>query len=172
MASLGSPLVLVAADILRRPGAERTIDLTRTAAELGIHDERIPAAAPIRALLHLETLTDGVVADGTLTVPWIGTCRRCTQPSSGVAELAIHELYQTNVTDPDAFPIDDDRLDLTPMIREAAVLDIPSNPVCRDDCAGLCPMCGVDRNTHPCSCQAPAAENRWSALDQLSGLIP
>ena len=50
-------------------------------------------------------------------------------------------------------------------------LDAPATPLCRDDCAGLCPQCGADLNTGSCDCAPVAADPRWSALDQLKGIL-
>jgi uncharacterized protein len=47
------------------------------------------------------------------------------------------------------------------------LLDAPTTPLCRPDCAGLCPQCGADRNEQACACQPPPADPRWSALDAL-----
>ena len=83
----------------------------------------------------------------------------------------MHELYQETVTDPEAFPLEGEQLDLEPMVREVLVLDAPSSPLCRVDCAGLCPDCGIDRNTGSCSCNNTVADPRWGALDQLKGIL-
>ena len=66
--------------------------------------------------------------------------------AAGEVHSEIHELYQQVVTDPDAFELVGDQLDLAPMVREVIVLDAPMSPLCRDDCQGLCPECGVDLN--------------------------
>lgn len=168
---MANPLAVTAADLLRRPGTERTIDLACSTDELGLHDERFEAGAEVAVRLHLESLTDGVVADGSIDAPWVGTCRRCLQPAAGVQHIEVHELYQPVVVDPDAFPIDGDLLDLAPMVREAVLLDAPVNPLCRADCAGLCPTCGADRNVESCLCEPPPADDRWHALEGLRGLL-
>jgi len=50
------------------------------------------------------------------------------------------------------------------------LLDAPATPVCRPDCAGVAPGGGVNRTGTACSCAAPPADHRWSALDQLLDL--
>lgn len=57
--------------------------------------------------------------------------------------------------DLDLFPYDGEVVDLEPLLREQFVLAIPFAPLCREDCKGLCPQCGTDRNTAPCQCEAP-----------------
>jgi uncharacterized protein len=61
----------------------------------------------------------------------------------------------------------DDIVDLTPEIRESILLEIPQKPLCRADCKGLCPVCGIDRNNQICNCAPEAVDLRWSGLDKL-----
>jgi len=103
--------------------------------------------------------------------PWYGICRRCATAATGTLRSEVHELYQETVTDPEAFPLEGEQLDLEPMVREVLVLDAPSSPLCRDDCAGLCPDCGIDRNTGSCSCNNTVVDPRWGALDQLKSIL-
>jgi uncharacterized protein len=59
------------------------------------------------------------------------------------------------------------RLLLEDAIREQVLLSVPLKVVCREDCKGLCPSCGKNRNTDPCSCARPFADPRWSALKEI-----
>lgn len=68
--------------------------------------------------------------------------------------------------DLDVFPFDGEKIDLEPLFREQFVLAIPFAPLCREDCAGLCPQCGIDRNTGTCSCEKPI-DPRLAALKGL-----
>ena len=90
-----------------------------------------------------------------------------SRPIDGVAVAHVDELYQDHVTDPDAFPIEGDQLDLAPMARELVLLELPDAPLCRDDCAGICAVCGRDRNVEPCDCDDTVRDERWAVLDQL-----
>jgi uncharacterized protein len=161
------PLRVNAAELLRRPGSEKDIELRATVTDLGLTDERFHGDDAVRVELRLESLTDGLVVNGEVTSTWHGICRRCALAAEGELHSDVHELYQYVVTDPEAFELVGDVLDLEPMVREVLVLDAPSSPLCRPDCAGLCPVCGIDRNTDTCSCEAPAAESVWGALDAL-----
>lgn len=164
-------LLINAAELLRRPGSERTIEIGLTAGELGLVDARFHAADIVTVGLRLESLIDGIVVLGTIDVPWHAVCRRCLRPLSQHTESEVDELYQTVVTNPDAFEIVGDQLDLMPMVRELALLDSPEAPLCRPDCAGLCPVCGVDLNDTTCSCEAPPPPSPWDVLDQLKGQL-
>jgi uncharacterized protein len=60
-----------------------------------------------------------------------------------------------------------DQLDTEPLLIELIQLAVPSRPLCRPDCRGLCPQCGADRNNEPCRCEEQAADPRWAALAGL-----
>jgi uncharacterized protein len=79
----------------------------------------------------------------------------------------VQELYQVRPSSEDAFPFDGEQLDLEPMVRELVSMELPLMPLCRDDCAGLCSICGVDRNEQQCSCAIDERDPRWAALDAL-----
>ena len=68
--------------------------------------------------------------------------------------------------DLDTFPFDGDRIDLEPFLREELVLAVPYAPLCKEDCKGLCPQCGVDRNVETCRCEAPI-DPRLAGLKDL-----
>ncbi|HEY7627472.1 MAG TPA: DUF177 domain-containing protein [Ilumatobacteraceae bacterium] len=169
---MSNPLLINAAELLRRPGTERRLDLDSTVAELGISDRRFDPQSNVDISLRLESLTDGIVVDGELRAPWSDACRRCLAPASGEVVSEVHELYQHVITDPDAFEIVGEQIDLTPMVRENLLLEAPVAPLCRPDCAGLCPTCGVDRNVADCNCAEATTDPRWDALAQLKANLP
>lgn len=168
---MANPFLVNAAEVLRRPGTQKDIAVQVALADLDIAgDPRFDDDAEVEVRLLLESMSDGIVVDGQVAVPWHGTCRRCNEPTGGVSVSEVHELYQRTVTDPDAFEIVGEQLDLRPVARELVLLDTPATPLCRPDCAGLCPTCGINRNEDTCSCEGPPADPRWSALDQLKSV--
>jgi uncharacterized protein len=167
-----NPLLINAAELLRRPGSERRLSLRPTVAELGIVNPQFDPEATVEVSLRLESLTDGIVVDGVLRAPWTDSCRRCLAPAGGDVVCEVGELFQHVVTDPDAFEIVGDQIDLGAMIRENILLDAPIAPLCRPDCAGLCPTCGIDLNTASCDCVATVIDPRWEALSQLKANLP
>jgi len=167
-----SPLLINAAELLRRPGSDRHLELQTTVGELGISDTRFDRDAAVEVSLRLESLTDGIVVDGLVRAPWADSCRRCLAPADGQVVSEVHELYQHVITDPDAFAIVGDQIDLLPMVRESLLLDAPLAPLCRPDCAGLCPTCGIDLNVETCECPTESSDPRWDALSQLRANLP
>lgn len=165
---MADPLLVNAAELLRRPGTRRELALPVPLESLDIVDDpRFAAGTEVDVELMLESINDGIVVDGEVRVAWEGTCRRCLEPTGGVSVSEVHERYQRVLTDPDAFEIVGDQLPLRPLVREVVLIDTPSTPLCRPDCAGLCPTCGADLNAGPCECTAAPADPRWAVLDQL-----
>ncbi len=164
---MGRPLVVNVAELLREPGIRRAVRAGVGADELELDDPRLDAGRAIDVDLTLESLTDTVLVAGTLRVPWRGECRRCLAAVAGTTEVGVDERYQREATDPDAFPIRGEQLDLTAMVREQVLLELDVPRLCRDDCAGLCPVCGIDRNTTACDCDTSVTHERWSLLDTL-----
>jgi uncharacterized protein len=60
-----------------------------------------------------------------------------------------------------------DGVQLEEAIRDFVLLSLPMRLTCREECLGLCPQCGANRNTNPCSCSAPSTDERWAALRNL-----
>lgn len=159
-------LRLNARELLRQPGLRRSVGIALPASDLGIDDERITGEIDVD-LVATSTI-DGVVVDGTVTMPWRSACRRCLAEVVGTGVVEIDEVYQDEIAeDDDAFPIEGDQIDLIPAVREAVLLELPDDVLCRDDCAGICPVCGIDLNQGACDCDTTIRDERWAALDQL-----
>jgi uncharacterized protein len=165
MARTAHDLRINAVELLRHPGATRHVATSLPAADLGVDDERI--RGPIDIALDATSSVDGVVVHGTVTTPWRGQCRRCLVDVQGTCVSAVDELFQQHPQHEDAVEITGDQIDLAPVLREYVLLDLPDAPLCKDDCAGICPNCGIDRNTATCDCETQAVDPRWSALEGL-----
>lgn len=81
-----------------------------------------------------------------------------TGDGDDAAEVSSDEL--------DVFPYDGEVMDLEPLLREQFVLAIPFAPLCSETCKGLCPQCGIDRNSATCTCEPPI-DPRLAALKGL-----
>ena len=161
------PLRINAVELLRQPGAVRDIALDIAAEALDAAHERL--AGDIHVALRLTAMNDGIAVVGAVSADWSTVCRRCLADLSGIAVGEVDDLYQIQPLDPDAYIIDDGQLDLAPLVRETILLELDLERLCRDDCAGLCAVCGVDRNTTDCSCDTEVADARWAALE---GFVP
>ena len=158
-------LRLNAVELLRKPGATQPVDVTVTGADLDVVHDALAGDIDVDVLLTV--MNDGIVVRGEVRAPWTGPCRRCLRDLSGVVVAEINELYQVEVIDEDAYPILDHQLNLAPVARQAALLELDDERLCTPDCAGLCPKCGIDLNTGSCDCDTEVKDHRWAALDGL-----
>jgi uncharacterized protein len=118
----------------------------------------------------LEVAVGGIAVTGEVRGPWWGECRRCLRRVEGTVAADVRELYRPAGSDEDeeeTYLLGLDHLDLRPLARDAILLELPLAPLCRPDCAGLCPVCGTDRNEALCDCDTAPRDVRWAALDVL-----
>jgi uncharacterized protein len=165
MVDLLRPLRINAVELLRRPGATLSVAEEILAEALGVVHERLNGE--IGVAIQLDSMNDGIAVTGTVGAPWAAPCRRCLKDLSGVARVDIDERYQINTIDEEAYPIENGQIDLVPMVRELALIELDAEQVCQPGCKGLCPTCGIDLNMASCDCDNTVTDHRWSALDGL-----
>jgi uncharacterized protein len=171
-----APLVLDTRDLPRRPGAMRVIQRTVHApADLGLELIRVPEGADLKLDLRLESVSEGVLVSGTVSGPVEGECGRCLRPITDSVTVSIQELYayehsatEETTEEDEVGRLQGDLLDLEPAVRDAVVLALPNHPLCRADCPGLCPECGVPWDELPADHGHTQLDPRWAALAKLT----
>ncbi|MGH8828530.1 MAG: YceD family protein, partial [Jiangellaceae bacterium] len=167
-----APFVLDLHELARRPGSMKRIDIVVAApADLGLDGVvGVPEGADIALDLRLESVMEGVLVSGTARVQYGGECARCLDPVEGELVIDIQELYvydhPENEAGEDDLLVEGELIDLEQPVRDAVVLALPQAPLCRDDCPGLCSVCGArlaDDPTHAHDTTDP----RWAALQGL-----
>jgi uncharacterized protein len=135
--------------------------------DLGIDVIGVPPGSPIEFDLRLESVVEGVLVTGTAKVQLQGNCGRCLEPISSSEVVDLQELFcypGKELDDDEASRVEGDLIDLEPVLRDAVVLDLPFTPLCRPDCAGLCPLCGANLNQQPDHGHDEAIDPRWASL--------
>jgi uncharacterized protein len=170
-----APLVLDTRELGRRPGSQREVTRTVPApADLGIEVLRVPEGSPVEIDLRIEAVMEGVLVTGSATAELVGECVRCLEPIEDEMSARFQELfvYDDIDHDPDeddeTSRLEDDLLDLEPLLRDAVVLALPFQPLCMDDCPGLCTECGARLADDPDHGHEAAIDPRWSGLTQLA----
>ncbi|WP_225838504.1 DUF177 domain-containing protein [Streptomyces sp. NK08204] len=181
-----NPLVIDTHELGRRPGALQRLTRTVDApADLGIAGVvGVPEGTPVELELRLESVMEGVLVTGTARARAEGECVRCLEP----VELTLEADFQEMFSYPDADDrgrviaepgddaeddegrlfIEDGLIDLEPLLRDAVVLALPMQPVCQEDCPGLCSECGARLADDP-DHHHDAVDIRWAALQGLAG---
>lgn len=163
-----SPFLVHVARLRGRPGEREEVEAAGPLEELATSGATVDTDVVFQGTI--EAIEGArLVAVGHARATWQGECRRCLKVASGDIDVAVREIYESDATEGETYPLDGDWANLEPMIRESIMLEIPVAPLCKDDCKGLCPECGVDRNTTDCDCEPDLSDPRWAALDALKG---
>ena len=179
-----SPLVLDTRDLNRRPGTMN--ELTRTVTlpdDLGTDVIAIKAGSPVEVEVRLESVVEGVLVTGSVSGTATGACVRCLDPVSLEVDGTFQELFAyadraahhhevgADADEDEVHELVDDLIDLEPVLRDAVVPTLPFQPVCREDCPGLCSECGARFADDP-DHHHEVIDPRWSALGGLLGDDP
>lgn len=175
-----APLVLDTRELGRRPGSQRTVTLSAEApAELGIEILGVPEGSEVTFDLRLEAVMEGVLVSGTASAELEGECARCLEPIEEDLAIDFQELFlyddsrDASAKSQDESEVDEetdvrrtegDLIDLEPLLRDAVVLALPFQPLCQDDCPGLCVECGARLADDPDHQHAEPVDPRWAAL--------
>lgn len=185
--------------LLGRPGQRQRLSTAVAATSFG-EDPWGPSVdridGDVTLELTLESVVEGILVRGTVSIAAISSCARCLMPSRDERVVTLTELHRPQGErgaarsgsgggddgwledwvveaegddDLDYHLVDGDaQLELDRMVRDAFVVDRPVRILCRPDCAGLCVTCGTDRNVEPCTHgdEAPV-DPRWEALRGL-----
>lgn len=168
------PTRLDVSGLLDQPGASRPVQIAVPVPNgFGIPLTTFVDEVQIDGVL--ESLVDGVLLRGTLSVQATQQCATCLEQIAPVTISAdVAELYSepsSAVQDDDVEPgyqISDAMIDVDALLRDGLAQATPSAPKCRPDCAGLCPTCGINRNHESCDCDDVVVDDRWSALSNLN----
>ena len=158
--------VVDAAALLREPGSRRRVHASGVLQGLAVSGSAVEEGAAVEIDALLESVSEGILVTAAVRAPWRGSCSRCLEPASGTLEAEVCELYSDDGAE-EAYPLPAELLDLAPLVRDACILELPLAPLCGATCEGLCPQCGVNRNTAHCACVS-AADPRWAALAALN----
>jgi uncharacterized protein len=168
-----SGLVLDTRDLGRRAGAMKVVQTSVEApADLGIAVIGVPPGSPVELDLRLESVVEGVLVSGLATVQLRGECVRCLGEVSEELEIDVQELFvypESDATDDEASRLEGDLIDLEPLLRDGVVLDLPFQPLCREDCEGLCVECGANLNDDPQHTHDAPLDPRWEKLRGVGG---
>jgi len=170
-----APLVLDTRELGRRPGSQHEVSRTVPApADLGIEVLRVPEGSPIDIDLRLEAVMEGVLVTGAASAELAGEGVRCLEPISDEIDVRFQELFmydddqdQPSEEDDEVSRLEGDLIDLEPLLRDAVVLALPFQPLCEDDCPGLCPECGARLADDPDHAHEAAIDPRWGKLQEL-----
>lgn len=150
--------------------------------EVEFLDSKLRQVAPLRVAGLAELVSESLGAvriQGRLSVEMEADCDRCLEPCrfpietefdlfyEPVSRLERAEEVEIGAREADVGFYEGDGLELNDILRERVLLALPMQRVCREECRGICPGCGQNRNACDCGCEVKPVDERWAALKQL-----
>ena len=145
-------------------------------------DVENPGPVFVQGDLHLVRTPRGILAQGWAEAALQQSCRRCLALSETAVRLEIEEEFipSVDIETGASLPITDEDeaelvinehhiLDVTEVLRQLAVVSVVNAGLCREDCKGLCPVCGANLNVEMCTCQKQIGDPRLAILAQWLG---
>lgn len=167
-------------ELVRRPGTMRTVNRSiEMVAAMGTEVIAIAPGATVDIEVRMESVVEGVLATAQVSAPATGLCVRCLDEVSFGVDVNVQELFaysdraahHLSVGDTEdeeeRHELDEDLMDLEPVVRDAVVTTLPYQPLCRRDCPGLCAQCGVHLAEDP-DHEHDLIDPRWAALADLA----
>ncbi|MEA3336458.1 MAG: DUF177 domain-containing protein [Chloroflexota bacterium] len=165
------------AQLLKEPiGSTRVYDVV---ALLDSDEAAVAQVEPLLGKVRMLRTNRGILVESTLTGEVIVPCSRCLTSIQVPVTLDVEEEFQPTIDvvrgtylkfeeEDSALLINDQHiLDLEEVLRQALLLALPMQVLCRQDCGGLCPICGRDRNVESCDCDTAEIDARWQDLSVL-----
>jgi uncharacterized protein len=161
-----SPFDLNVRDLVHRPGEmrERTLDVPAPE-QYGAGAATVKEGTSLEIDLKLEGLHEGILVTAEIETTATGECVRCLDPVSIPVQVEFQELFAYSADEAFDFAVQDDHVNLEPVVRDAVVLALPFQPVCRPDCPGLDPETGEKLADNPDRSPREVLDPRWAALE-------
>ncbi|WP_194834685.1 DUF177 domain-containing protein [Nocardia sp. XZ_19_369] len=164
----------------RRAGTMRELHRTLTTVErIGLDLVGVPVGAEVVLDLQLQAVSEGVLVTGTVSAPIEGECSRCLEPFTDSVNIYLTELFaypdsttEQTTDDDDSYRMIDDTIDLEPVIIDAIGIELPLQPLCTQDCAGLCAECGVRMAIAGSEHSHEILDPRWAGLAKFATASP
>lgn len=154
-------------EIVNRPGEMRERERSFDAPEaFGEALATVVAGERIDLRVRLESVHEGILVSAQVETTMHAECGRCLEPFTAPFEVDFQELFAYTPTEADEYGVHGDHVNLEPPLRDAVVLALPFQPVCRPDCPGLDPETGELRDAEAAA-EAGAVDPRWAALAGL-----
>lgn len=122
----------------------------------------------LRGPLRMSRTKEGILVQATLHAGLENECYRCLDAVAVDSVVEVEELFATNgEVDAEFHIFDDAIMDMAPLLRAEILMNTDERVLCREDCKGLCPECGINRNHQTCTCDEDKIDPRLEALKRL-----
>jgi uncharacterized protein len=163
-------------DIGSLPEGDSHLDLEEDASQLDVDLEGVRLVSPVKVALDVSRNGDQIVLAGRVRVGAVLECARCLEECEYTLGGPVGAVVLVGEAPQEGVPDEEDVLrvpgsakyaDITEQIRSELLVRVPLKALCKEDCRGLCPSCGINLNCERCSCRAMSGDPRWDGLKDV-----
>ena len=158
----GSPFVLNCSDLLTRASGVKHVSVTAPCSDLHTSTVAVPDSVTFDA--DIERIPEGIVVRGTVRGTWSAECSSGLEPITEPFSYEFAELFEREPLEGQTYPIEGTQIDLTQVVRDTVLPELPLAPRCADAVDGFCDRC-ADMRPAP---QEASIDPRWAALSEIS----
>ncbi len=136
--------------------------------------EEVKFISPVHLHAGLTRIKSGILLDGHIDTVVEVTCSRCLERTELPLDVDIHEVFSIPGMEETFDGFDtvftigaDEKIDIEPALNENIIVNIPVKPLCSENCLGICPVCGKNRNLEKCDCEEEKVDPRLEVLKKL-----
>ncbi len=157
---------------LKIPGKEGYVKRSEPMADMEYLARWIRFAEPVEVEARYVFDGTGFTVKGTVQTAFSAECARCMKEFNEPFVQEFEERFEKNAPeDGEVYGYRGEELDLSDLVRDTILLHMPTVSLCKEDCCGLCPVCGCDLNTVRCSCQREPEEEPTNPFSGLKALL-
>ena len=166
-------------DLKRTDNAPAAFDLKIEPEEIDLDSDLARVNGTVSASGTVSNGEDITIIEASVSAPLLIDCSRCLKEIPDNRKLEFRTAYalsedldeeqevELDLDDLELSISEEDEVDLVDIIREQIILNLPAHPLCKEDCKGLCEVCGGDLNKVDCNCKQNETDPRWAALKDL-----
>lgn len=159
-------LIIQLKELIHKPGNMKEVVIQHTLTDpIGTEVMGIPAGTTLEIPTRLESVHEGILATAEFVATTNGICSRCLDEITQDLDIEIQELFMYRPEQEDDFVVEQDRIDLEQALIDSVVPALPLQPLCSEECEGLCARCGVRMEENPDHTHEDPIDPRFSALE-------
>lgn len=162
-------MIIRLSELDHRKGEPLSVQVTLEPADIQSRHQEIRGMSPVETTGEAVKLGNMYYVNGSMEADVSFVCARCLKPFTEHMHVPFSESFTTDETvaddeDSDVQLLAEEEIELDPLLSEDFLLAIPAFPLCEEDCKGLCPTCGANRNEESCSCKNERIDPRLAGL--------
>ena len=162
-------MIINISDLIRKNISKKEINVVLDSKNIIDGYETIDILEPIKVEGVISKIEETISLDGVITGKIVLSCSRCLKDFNYDLDIEFHEELTNNPDskDEDLIFINNDNFDLTKIVENNIIMSLPIQRLCKNDCKGLCTVCGGNLNIDSCDCENSNYDPRFAKLKNL-----